>query len=478
MSAMNRVRYALAAVVLSLGAAAEAAAQCVSDVRLMSLRSSFPNRPVGPVAWSGERLGVVRIENESRALFFGTYDQQFNPISDDVQIAGSSVEDSLFLFWNGVDFGLFYRTTENELVLQRIAANGTPIGGRIFVTPSHSFFAEDEIDITWDPYRGSYLIVRTITQGPEKGMWLSEIARDATVRLDRIVYFFFALPAHPEVVAASDKSIGIFFVHQFIPGVSLLRINPDNTNAFPVQISAATPREMVAASAGDRFGIAKWVSVTGGKTEIRWQVVTPTGATIVSDRTLFPPRGIDVRPVDITFANNEWALSYVDAIFGFDEQDGELRLRRFTDNGSLNSDTTFSPDRLRSTFLSKYGPVWTGTSYVTGVSLLLSRFEGSDSYLIRNCPLTAVPTANVPYSLILAPVTFSATASGGTPEYSYEWDFGDRTLVQFGPSVTHTYDRPGTYTVTLTTTDIAGGRHVTTITHRVLEGVRRRSARK
>jgi hypothetical protein len=479
MSPMNRMRYALAALLVSAGfAAAEAAAQCVSELRPMSLRGTQPNRPVGPVAWSGERLGILRIENETNALYFSTLDTNFNQLSADVQLSATSLADSYFLLWNGVDFGLFYRTTDNEVVLQRISATGTPIGGRIFVTPSHGFFSEDEIDIVWDPYRGRYLILRTITQGPEKGMWLSQLDRDATVHFDRMLYYFFNQPALPEVVAGADKSIGIFFVHQLIPGLSMFRLNAENQQSFPVQLTAVTPRDVVTASAGNRFGVATWMNATGGKTEIRWQVVGTNGATLVSDRTLFPPRGIDVRPVDLTFANNEWALSYVDAIFGFAEQEGDLRLRRYTDNGSLNSDTVFSHERLRSTFLTRYAPVWTGTSYVTAVSFFVSRFEGSDSYLLRHCPLIGVPAVDVPYGLILSPVTFHATASGGSPAYSYEWDFGDRSLTQFGATSTHKYERPGTYTITLTTTDTAGARHISTMTLKVLAGVKRRSVGK
>lgn len=478
MSAMNRVRYAFAAVVLSVGFAAEAAAQCVSDARLMSQRGTFPNRPVGPVAWGEDRLGVVRIENETRALYFGTYDERFNSISGDIQVATGSVEDSQFLFWNGEDFGLFYRTTDNELVLQRLHADGTPMGEATLLTRNHGFFPEDEVDIVWDPYRESYLVLHSVTQGFEKGLWLTELARDASVRLERLYYVFIGLPALPQVAPAADKSIGLFFIHQLIPGVSLMRINPDNTAAFPVQISPTTPRDMAVASAGDRWGVAKWMDVAGGKTEIRWQVVNTRGANIISDRTLFPPRGVDVRPIDLTYANDEWALSYSDALFGFREQPGEFRLRRFVDSGALNSDTTFSPDRGRNFYESPHAPVWTGSSYVTGVAFLIGRYEGSDSYLLRNCPLLGTPTADVPYALDRTPVTFHATASGGTPAYSFEWDFGDRTLTQFGPTVTHTYDRPGTYVITLTTTDAAGGRDVTTMTLRVLEGVRRRAVRK
>ena len=67
-------------------------------------------------------------------------------------------------------------------------------------------------------------------------------------------------------------------------------------------------------------------------------------------------------------------------------------------------------------------------------------------------PLTASFTYSPSSPVAGQQVTFTASASGGTPPYSFAWNFGDGST-GIGATVSHTYGTAGTFTVTLTTND-------------------------
>src|SRR5205807_4694463 len=52
-------------------------------------------------------------------------------------------------------------------------------------------------------------------------------------------------------------------------------------------------------------------------------------------------------------------------------------------------------------------------------------------------------------------VSFTGSASGGTPPYTYSWTFGDGGIGS-GSSVTHSYQAAGSYNVVLTVIDAGG----------------------
>jgi PKD repeat protein len=95
-------------------------------------------------------------------------------------------------------------------------------------------------------------------------------------------------------------------------------------------------------------------------------------------------------------------------------------------------------------------------------SLTVRDSQGSqkaDSVTIRvtataTDPLTATPSVSPTVGTAPLTVSYAAGASGGTPPYSYRWDFGDGNT-SLALTGTHTYNLTGTYALILTVTDSA-----------------------
>jgi PKD repeat protein len=78
--------------------------------------------------------------------------------------------------------------------------------------------------------------------------------------------------------------------------------------------------------------------------------------------------------------------------------------------------------------------------------------------------LTASFLLSTPSPTVRQAVAFTATASGGTPAYSFSWAFGDES-VRSGASTSHAYSSVGTFSVVLTVSDSGTPVQIVTVTH-------------
>lgn len=103
------------------------------------------------------------------------------------------------------------------------------------------------------------------------------------------------------------------------------------------------------------------------------------------------------------------------------------------------------------------------SSNATSTSLLESLLE-IISQLNISMPLAVIGSATPTSGAIPLTVSFKAVPIGGTPPYSFEWDFGDETPTSSERTPTHSYTSAGTYTATITVTDSAEATALDTIT--------------
>ena len=444
---------------------------CISLLRESS--SGVFNRTSSAVAWNGSALGVVKVENNDfRSLLFAMYSSDLTPLTGDRRVTDATFAGVTALLWTGSEFGLFFQDRSSaQLYLQRIAAAGDPIGGPIAVAPNHSPSGEREYDVTWDASRQAYVILHSILVGIDKGMWLTMLNANGTLRSDDLITTSFSVPALPRLAVNSSGAIIVLFRRA---GMFYYRVN-DAAGAGGGPQPLVNAHEVRVASNATTFTIIASMPATVS-TEIDWAVIDEHGAIVQPIKKLFAARGVEIAPVALFWneTRGEWALSYLDSRFPFTVVPGDYRLRRFTPSGAVITDSLFSPDSVFSTLATNQPFAWNGSSYLTAASRVASGSTQPESYLIRLCPLTASIGGRRCAVQGIA-TAFSAIAEGGRGDLTYSWDFGD-TSIASGKSVTHVYEHLGDYTLSLRVTDSTGATNSNSIVvHVVASASRRRS---
>ena len=460
--------------------AAVARAQCVQTSQPLSLPGFFPSHMAGPIAATGSILGVVKIDisTGTPAILFATFDANLNPITADRQIASSSISGSYSVFWTGAEFGVFYLRTDYTLVLQRVDGSGNLIGTAIPMP--HTWSSNDEFDVAWSPVLNAYAVAHLATVFPDLGLWLTTISPSGGVVSDTLASFFTSGQGNPRAVALPDGKVGVLWSRRTMtPPVTLWSVV--NPAAHSVVENIVSNREIAApraATNGNSVLIIYSSTLSSGGSELRYVVLNLSGGTLTPDSSFIKGLGVDIAPQSLMWnpALSEWALVYLDAEIGFTVFPGASRLRRFASLTASPTDTLLSPDPFHSRLAAPYPMVFMNGGYIASIQRLISRTEGSESYLIKVCPFFVSAVANPPVARPFVPVTLSAVPSGGNPGFTYVWQFGDNDSAQ-GAVVQHLYHTPGTYTVTLTGTDSTGAVSITHTTVTIRADGRQRAVR-
>lgn len=457
--------------VLMLATAVSAAAQCVSDARTISTRQSVPNLVAGPLAWGNGILAVAKFDRPTRRIFVATYDHHFNPLSSDLLVSSDTPDGPLAIVFNGTNFGLFYRTRSSEqLVLQRIALTGEPVGTPIPVSSREVNFAE-EVDVTWSPALDAYVVAATTESRAIVQVWVTILDRDGIVRRDLNTSVFAAQDeASLNVAVAEDGTIGVFYRIAGDDSIVYVRIP---RNGQPLGDTIWSPGfDLQAVALGNRFHLVKSREFAPGQREIRWMAVDSAGRIVTTDRVLLHVDDLDVQPLALTTNGQELALSYRETQAGLPSAFGTFRLHRFAQSGATVGNSLFAGANPAQRFaVGEHDFVWTGSAYISTAV----RAEGRelDSVLIRLCELRASIAVERHYFTNDDDITFVGAAEGGAPGYTYRWNPGNTSDTFGGQTFRYRFVHNGVYTVTLTVTDESGVSTTTSTTVRIVERKKR-----
>lgn len=446
---MGAIRATTAAVLMFAGAAV-AVAECVTDARRISTRTTVPNLIPGPSAWSGFGLAVAKIDDgDPDAIWIAIYDEMLQTLVPDTRVVTDAADkDALIdLIWNGLEYGLFYRAAA-AIHLQRLSISGELIGAPIVIDPTRPVRIRQPIEAEWSEALNAWVLARHVTSGTRRGLWAVVVERTGAVRNAQLLGS--EPDANPNLqLAVTDSGvIGVFNISADDDTLHYSRYVPGQSQFPLTRTIAPSGLGATVVAAGELFVVAR---VDGD--DILWTIIDTSGAVVREEELLVEAEdGQSVVPYALAEGDGELVLTY-----GHTSTTSELefRLLRFLMDGTVISDTRFAASELRARFASSPHPaVWNGTSWLIAASR--DSETSGDSWIERYCPLSLqifVP----PVVRVGEAATFRGIASGGAPGYEYEWSFSrDPGGQRRSEVVERTYNRLGPATATLTVTDSSG----------------------
>jgi hypothetical protein len=454
---MKMHRVAAAAVLCFIVAAGSASAQCVSEVRQIASRSSSPSLVANDTAWSGSILAVASHQSKTPGSVYVTlFDEHGTQLYANTKLPSTEDAEIIGIVWTGQDFGLFLRTADDELILRRITTTGELTGGAIEPLSKLDFGDDQEFDLLWSARLQAYVIARTVPAGSQKGLWLTRINLDGTVRSNVNI----ALPVSDSLVRVAETEtgiLGVFFERDSNRDLMLISMEEGQPGVLR---QVWTPGDDLVVTAFDGLFAMARTGESGGRKIIRWKLVDSLGFVVRDEARLLIGSGQDVAPLSLIWNGSELALTYLDSRDGFALQTPSYRIRRFDAvSGEVFSDTYFAAaDRTRHRAQTEHDAIWTGTAYVAAA--VRDTEDGDDSFLLRLCPLQAHIAA--PRTVERGTtVTFNGSGEGGVPEYGYAWHWYESENA-FGQTNSIRFDSVGDFPITLTVTDDSGMQTATT----------------
>jgi hypothetical protein len=471
---MRELRATAAAVVLLFVGVASIAVpvqgQCVSSVQLLSARGTTPRFLAGPTAWNGSILAVAGPELDREEFQVVLYDEHGNRLAPNEKIRSSGA-DLLDVLWNGSEFGIFSINEDGFLALSRVTTAGKIIDPRVVVVDHVPLQNDDTADVAWSSQLGQYVVAWTRTDVGQRTIHVTWLKRDGTVTREATIDDS-RIDSFVRVAIVASGTIGVFYEDDATGDVRLVAINGDTIRK---SVTAWSHGDDITLTTRDNDFVMVRPVTAGGQTVARWQIIDTSGQIVRRDSRLFIGTGADVEPVSLLAMPDEYALAYLEWPEGRGVGDPYYRLARFGLDEERISDTYFAAalGTRRRRERTDFDFDWTGSAYVS----LASNENGDDddTFLVRYCPLQA--TVSGPHFAHAGqPVTLTASAEGGVPDYTYSWTWDDFGAAQ-GNTLHLSFPTIGDHRVTLTVKDGAGTTTTESFAFSIL-APKRRSVRK
>jgi chitodextrinase len=448
---MSLQRFLFAAV-LTLSVHAGAAQSCDSTLQRISFDTDAANYRAIAMASSGLSVGVAKIRTGSpNEINFGLYDTLPNQAVSDVTI-GNSLAGPISLATNGTDFGLIYQDSQFREVYQRIGPDGRPIGGPVLLFGTAiSQSGKEYSQVLWNG--SAWVLARTAFLGGTGTVHLTAFDLAGNLIYDRLMPLLTDGPATPEI-AVRGTTTAVLWRGTDVSGViHLFYVVTDVTQPsqvlIPHQAAGTNPRIV-----WDESAFFVVTSKEGSTSELDSFRFDANGVMVQNPVFFIAATAVDIAANSLVVTPEGLAVEYSDSIQGFAESPGNLHVRRFSADGTIQSDVNVTLTFGLSNFRPTARMISVGPATLSTVAIRNQLNGGWDSLFVKLCPLTL--TIDVPPLWPAGEaVDLTAHPSGGVAPYAVGWEFGDGAHLN-GSTVTHRYGVPRTYTVTVRVTDATG----------------------